>query len=325
MRWDSRATFLVPCALAALLVGCDAGARYRVLSVFFDGVPAPGQVSKGPDAKQAAKERRPAGPVETEAPVPVVFLHKPYAEGKCVSCHSATQANRVDATSALCFRCHKDDKTKGEVVHVPVAGGDCGACHHPHESSFKYQLTTEPPALCLTCHDKADLGKAKPHALAGDRACTVCHDPHSSDFPALLISRSGGKVCFNCHEASAVIAPDRLTHFPAKEGLCMSCHVSHTKGGKSHLAREGAALCGECHEIPAKGAKVVHLPVAAGDCVGCHNPHGSKVAANLTQPVPKLCASCHDDAGHVKDMIADNAMCTECHSPHGSTEAKLLK
>ena len=177
--------------LAALLVlfGCVNDGGYRVLSFFFDGVPAPG-TSKGggqPASQagtvangQAPKAATTAAPF-ADAP-PVVFPHRPYSQGSCGSCHDVTSSNaRVKEGNDLCFMCHATVLTGKAVVHA-AATADCLICHDPHKSQNAKLLVKRIPDLCLDCHTR-DAVEEKHGEIAN---CLSCHNPHESDMTALL-------------------------------------------------------------------------------------------------------------------------------------------
>ena len=57
---------------------------------------------------------------------PTRFLHKPFADKKCESCHGSDKPNAEDLTSAapeLCYKCHS--KYSGKFDHSPSALGEC--------------------------------------------------------------------------------------------------------------------------------------------------------------------------------------------------------
>ncbi|HVN83273.1 MAG TPA: cytochrome c3 family protein [Candidatus Binatia bacterium] len=158
--------------LAILSAGCDATARYKVLSLLFDGVPPP---------------PTPTPIIPTvEAPADLVRQrarhseHGPYAAHLCNACHDATATNALIVPGdQLCFRCH-EFKTDKKYVHGPLASGGCTACHDPHNSRYRYLLVSESDTFCLHCHEPQAVAKNPAHA-GTEEPCTVCHDPHMSD------------------------------------------------------------------------------------------------------------------------------------------------
>ena len=161
---------------AGVALGCSAGTRHRVLSVFFDGVPAPAPPpSSDPDQAAGELNRRAA----------VLVEHGPYAARECSACHEPGATNALVAPrEQLCQRCHDLDLDK-RYVHGPLAAGGCGACHDPHSSRFRHLLVSDADEFCATCHDLSSLTPVEGHRER-DRRCTVCHDPHMSDRQFLL-------------------------------------------------------------------------------------------------------------------------------------------
>lgn len=99
---------------------------------------------------------------------------------KCEACHGdAAKGYAVSgARDAICYRCH-ERKDVGKVIHGPLGGGDCTACHDPHGSGNRALTVAGPDSLCATCHDhkssEMHLKKSR------GRPCTECHDPHSAN------------------------------------------------------------------------------------------------------------------------------------------------
>src|SRR5512133_3101144 len=85
--------------LAFLAAGCSPEARYRALSIFFDGVPtsAGSAAGKGPgDAKQESVSK------------PRPSTHGPYAARLCDACHQRGGSNKlILPVEALCLNCHE--------------------------------------------------------------------------------------------------------------------------------------------------------------------------------------------------------------------------
>lgn len=167
------------CVVAALSLGCDARARHKTLTVFFDGVP-PFQAAKSPSAEQpeipvGVKPSRQTGYRE----------HGPYAAKLCNACHVAAATNGlVVPKDELCFRCH-ELKQDAKYVHGPLASGGCLVCHDPHSSQYRFLLVSESDSFCLRCHDRSALARIEGHGEA-EANCTSCHDAHGSDTKYLL-------------------------------------------------------------------------------------------------------------------------------------------
>jgi len=99
---------------------------------------------------------------------------------RCAACHDrpANGYALPGQKDALCYRCH-DRQDTGKVVHGPLGGGECTACHDPHGSMNVALTVTRPERLCVSCHDQESSTK---HMQASrGRRCTECHEPHSSE------------------------------------------------------------------------------------------------------------------------------------------------
>jgi predicted CXXCH cytochrome family protein len=112
-------------------------------------------------------------------------------------------------------------------------------------------------------------------------------------------------------------------------GDCTLCHDPHGAGPRL-LAKEGGALCAECHEVQAGEAKKAkgHPPVAKGECLGCHAPHGSENEPLLVARTEDLCLRCHASmydqraGGRLHRPFAARR-CSACHVAHGEAPRLL--
>ena len=163
----------------ALMTGCNATSRHKVLTFFFDGVPPP----RSPVAAEPQQPASPAGP--TASRQAVFREHGPYAAKMCNACHDSGGANALIApVEQLCFRCHDLGLNK-RYIHGPLASGGCLVCHDPHSSRYRYLLVSESDTFCLYCHDRQTKGGiGAQHGL--EENCTICHEAHMSDKKHLL-------------------------------------------------------------------------------------------------------------------------------------------
>lgn len=159
--------------LAAWLPGCS----HRVLSIFFDGVPAP--------AAQKEVPQQPGSATGRAISAGTFSNHGPYAARLCEACHVKQTNALVAPVNELCYKCHELQLNK-KYVHGPLASGGCVVCHDPHSSPYGHLLVSESSNFCVRCHDTTDLSQNPAHQEAGDRQCTDCHDAHMSDKPYLL-------------------------------------------------------------------------------------------------------------------------------------------
>ena len=169
--------------LSLLLFGCASpGTRYRVLSVFFDGVPSP-DVQTEPFEAEATTEVD-----EVEAPArPAGSRHGPFAKRQCEVCHDLGRSNELKGKrTEICRTCHTEDMFEGAVVHGPVAAGQCYGCHDAHQSRFPHLLFDAGSALCDRCHDVETFAAAQQHRTDKGEDCLGCHRPHVADKAYLL-------------------------------------------------------------------------------------------------------------------------------------------
>ena len=165
---------LLACAAAMTLAiglwgGCSVERDYKVLSFFFDGVP-------DPEARQRALETG-VGKVDITTS-PTYTVHKPYAAEQCSECHGG-RSRLTKRDSSLCLKCHKDEPTRYERMHGPVAAIACLWCHEPHESAYSTLLRDKPNAVCGLCHEAGALDSARvPEHADASRECLSCHDGH---------------------------------------------------------------------------------------------------------------------------------------------------
>lgn len=166
-------------ALAAMIVaystGCGAAARHRVLTIFFDGVPAPGETT--------AAAHTP-GAQQRFAPTVSFYEHGPFAAKMCQSCHEPQSNNLIAPVTELCYNCH-DLRLTQKYIHGPLASGGCTVCHDPHSSPNRFLLVADSSTFCVRCHDAQEVAKNPAHQGV-EKQCTECHDAHMSDKRYLL-------------------------------------------------------------------------------------------------------------------------------------------
>jgi predicted CXXCH cytochrome family protein len=175
---NRRLLFIVggPALTLALVWACAPATRYRVLTFFFDGVPAPGappkRVETGPGLLTAP-------PPAERKPAPTVYVHPPYRDNQCRDCHDPNGRWLVRTPEeGLCQRCHPDVPGPQPYLHGPAAANACLSCHHYHESPYPWMLLTDPKDICYRCHKRSDLTTGPSHADLDERPCLDCHDPH---------------------------------------------------------------------------------------------------------------------------------------------------
>lgn len=158
-------------AVLAAAAGCAPQARHRVLSFFFDGVPAPTDEAAAGTAAPATA----AAPARAPS-----FKHAPYAKRQCNLCHHPSTNNLMEAVPALCFRCHDLGQNTRKHLHGPVLTGSCRICHDPHSARNAGLLVVPPREMCFFCHNPEDVYRNRAHADQ-EASCTRCHNPHADN------------------------------------------------------------------------------------------------------------------------------------------------
>lgn len=176
-----RGTIALVVAAMLLHWGCGSPeSRYRVLSIFFDGVPSPygdGDDSSGSNLLKKKKKKK-----------LTASTHGPYAAKQCNLCHTNAASNDLKLPKeSLCASCHLIVDFTGEMMHGPVAGGQCAYCHSPHRSEHAHLLVETVPGLCERCHSVATFQDYEKHRLERGGDCLRCHEPHAGRAPSLLV------------------------------------------------------------------------------------------------------------------------------------------
>ena len=163
----------------AVLCGCEARTRYRVLSIFFDGVPDPEKT-----AVTAINAGAAATAYRDETKKQQYTEHGPYAAKLCEGCHQRGTNKLLMPVESLCIYCHAFTMDKKR-MHGPIASGGCKVCHDPHSSSNRFLLVSDSKEFCLYCHDKNEIATRQAHQ-GMTAECITCHDAHGSDNEFLL-------------------------------------------------------------------------------------------------------------------------------------------
>jgi predicted CXXCH cytochrome family protein len=154
-----------------------------MLNFFFDGVPENDSLQ----AELAAVEEFPADTMKAREALLVRqeksrFVHYPYEEGECASCHNKQSlGSMVEPQPGLCYLCHEDLSELFTHLHGPVAGGYCTSCHNPHESGSGKLLRIAGDELCYFCHLEPSVKKNEMHQDLDGMFCMDCHHPHGGE------------------------------------------------------------------------------------------------------------------------------------------------
>jgi predicted CXXCH cytochrome family protein len=168
-------------------------------------------------------------------------------------------------------------------------------------------------------------------ALAGALCLSAGSERRPSSDPVDAHLQSEGESCLRCHEAVRSQIELPVSHLPASEGMCDTCHSPHAARFDHLLNKRERALCYACHAelIDSYQTGSVHTPVRQGQCVVCHQVHGSQNEHLLAQTGNDLCLSCHQEQSAQLGMTTRHEPfaegdCTDCHAPHNSpNEAQL--
>jgi predicted CXXCH cytochrome family protein len=259
-------------------------------------------------------------------------VHKPVAEGSCISCHNPHGSEvrsmlQQPTVNKQCLQCHTE-VMKGAHAHKP-ASDDCTQCHQSHASSHAKLLKADREQLCVTCHQdvqKKISTAAHPHKPVTSGDCYLCHSPHSSDHVAVL-QRGPKDLCLSCHDTmNSVLASAKHPHSAATDGkACLNCHSPHGSEHAKQLKASTLDACMTCHDKPiAVGEKRTihavnelrvdefykHGPINKDDCGACHAVHGGHE--------PSLLVAKYSTAFYTNKEPDASSLCFKCH------DAKLL-
>ncbi|WP_456387365.1 cytochrome c3 family protein [Desulfolithobacter sp.] len=240
-------------------------------------------------------------------------LHRPFATGNCVGCHSlhgSTEEKYLKASrtnGALCLSCHENIQQSGEAIrpHEPVATGRCDACHAPHAADYANVIRQKPGKICLSCHEDVQTtikNTAVVHKPAVDENCISCHAAHGSPHEHIL-KKGQPMLCLTCHTEVARDWRKGVIHEPAVKN-CMECHRAHGSDEPAMINSRPEELCVRCHEGETPDFLAAHSGIkpGAGSCVSCHDAHGSPEKGLLypvghTPFVEGTCKPCHKGRG----------------------------
>ena len=164
------------------LSGCSPTHHYKTLSFFFDGVPDPSKTALNQGVDTLSKKDSSSIAQNSKVKISEESIHPPYQNQECGSCHNSTQMGKLNRILPdMCYQCHEDFSKKYKVLHAPLYGGYCTACHDPHSSSHEKLLTRKGQQLCLYCHNITQVMKAEVHQDIKDANCTDCHNPHGGE------------------------------------------------------------------------------------------------------------------------------------------------
>ncbi len=187
-----RNPIILACVLLAVISGCNRGARHKVLTFFFEGVPPLDADRQAADTKTPVEE---LPTVADEKSTRITRQTDPSEHdpgGDCNQCHleGSWDKNRLaKSLPDLCYSCHTNYSNAGGFLHGPIAAGECAFCHEPHQSKYIHLQKAPQPDLCYRCHLQEDIGSIADHRDEEHQICTECHDPHMGSTRNLLKSQ----------------------------------------------------------------------------------------------------------------------------------------
>ena len=196
--------------VSAVWLGCSASKNYRLLSLFFDGVPDPNARFGSGDPSAVAK----GGPIGG-------FSHKPYEDENCKACHANTEGAFFEATtvdSSVCLTCHQKVLGAHAVMHGPVEAKACLWCHAPHGSPYRGMLRAPGGEVCLQCHERQLLGSKPIEHKDAKASCLDCHVGHGGPRHMLLRADLPTTMPSPTTTPSPTTAPSALRALPGDGG-----------------------------------------------------------------------------------------------------------
>ena len=99
------------------------------------------------------------------------------------------------------------------------------------------------------------------------------------------------QMCGQCHPMRDLAMP--VTHQPAANWLCRSCHKAHGSNYPGMLFDTQRVVCFSCHPSVAQDSlmRVLHQPFIGDECTGCHEPHGPRSISSSSRPNPSFAIS----------------------------------
>lgn len=169
--------------LIILFGQCSPYAGKSLLTFFFDGVPLTDSSHlKDTELVDVIIDSTDQFTEISNPGSPMVFVHYPYGERECASCHDPNSlGTMVEPQPGLCYMCHEDFSSRYTILHGPVAGGYCTSCHNPHSSESEKLLRFSGMQLCHHCHEAESVFKNEIHQDLEGMECTDCHNPHGGE------------------------------------------------------------------------------------------------------------------------------------------------
>ncbi len=167
----------------SFIVRCSPQVANKTLRFFFDGVPVKDTLVQVQSVDTTSSFDSDSLTVNRIDPHKATnYYHVPYKEKQCDVCHDGQSMGKMlEPQPELCYQCHESFNDVYKVVHGPVAGGYCTACHSPHFAKDSTLLIRTGQDLCLYCHKPGEGYDTELHDGIEDTSCTECHNPHGGD------------------------------------------------------------------------------------------------------------------------------------------------
>jgi len=246
------------------------------------------------------------------------FLHPPFADKQCDTCHAPAKNGKVVLTQAdaksLCVTCHSDKAEQIEQAKVqhPGAAGDCTDCHSPHASSQPGLPKTDAVSICIGCHsDIGDLAKKQVHHQpAFEQGCSTCHEGHGSNNTKLLRTKTPNALCLECHGPESKPAKNEAEHL-------VTIFDGKVRLPENYFGRVPVLPLkyGSGHPVPNHPVSDLRDPndltkvVTPISCLTCHQPHASAKAdllVNDQENNQAFCRTCHKGLVVPKGKVGGN-------------------
>ena len=180
MNWVKKTTFIF-LGMMIVVLSCSHHKKQQVLSFFFDGVEE-SDTTSSVELQYKEGVQSDHSQLQNLQATQSYFYHAIYQQKECSACHDRENANKlIEDLPDLCYQCHADFSEEYEFLHVPVAMGECGSCHHPHLAKNEKLLIADIQTLCFSCHDPDELRATETHSEIGETSCSDCHNPHGGE------------------------------------------------------------------------------------------------------------------------------------------------
>lgn len=188
------------------------------------------------------------------------FLHKPFKDGNCSTCHISGSKKLKDNSVNLCLKCHEStlesfNKPKNHLL-AGKSSNFCLDCHGAHGASEKAILKSRDHEVCYACHqDSKHTADATRFQHPGLKKCTACHKLHGAD-DSFMLKDGGTGTCSTaeCHASQGnfthPVGPGIIDHRTNKEMDCATCHAVMGADFKPILRGDkDRGICIECHSL----------------------------------------------------------------------------